>query len=111
MYKDYHKLYLWCAKVNFSPQNVGIAKRRWDKLTVKFFSHFTKEEIVSAMQDLWTNLNSEMGFNSQEDQWNSFVSYLDYCSDRMNINRWCRLQLLLGNARSHQKGVGANEIT
>lgn len=42
-----------------------------------------------------------MGDQTREEQWNSFVAYLSYCSDRMNINRWCRLQLLIGNAQSH----------
>ena len=101
MYKDYHKFYLWCSKVNYSPHNMNIAKRRWDKLTVKYFSRFEKDQIVSALQDMWTLLNDEMGRRTNEEQWNEFVGYLNYASDRMNINRWCRLQLLIGNARSH----------
>ena len=45
---------------------------------------------------MWTLLNQEI--SDEENYFNNFKSYLYYASDRMNLNRWCRLQLLLGNA-------------
>lgn len=101
MFEDYNKLYERCTKVENLDEEIGEIVSEWDKLTEKYFSHFSKEEIIDSLKSMWTLLNEDMGDNSQEDQWGIFVSSLGYYSDRMNINRWCRLQLLLGNARSH----------
>ena len=101
MFEDYNKLYERCTKVENLDEEIDGIVSEWDKLTEKYFSHFSKEEIIDSLKSMWTLLNEDMGDNSQEDQWDIFVSSLGYYSDRMNINRWCRLQLLLGNARSH----------
>lgn len=101
MFEDFYKLYERCEKVENLDEEIDEIVSEWDKLTEKYFSHFSKEEIIDSLKSMWTLLNEDMGNNSQEDQWDIFVSDLAYYSDRMNINRWCRLQLLLGNARSH----------
>ena len=101
MFEDYNKLYERCTKVENLDEEIDEIVSEWDKLTEKYFSHFSKEEIIDSLKSMWTLLNEDMGDNSQEEQWNIFVSSLGYYSDRMNINRWCRLQLLLGNAQSH----------
>lgn len=101
MFEDYNRLYERCTKVENLDEEIDEIVSEWDKLTEKYFSHFSKEEIIDSLKSMWTLLNEDMGDNSQEEQWDIFVSSLGYYSDRMNINRWCRLQLLLGNARSH----------
>ena len=101
MFEDYNRLYERCTKVENLDEEIDEIVSEWDKLTEKYFSHFSKEEIIYSLKSMWTLLNEDMGDNSQEEQWDIFVSSLGYYSDRMNINRWCRLQLLLGNARSH----------
>ena len=101
MFEDYNRLYERCIKVENLDKEIDEIVSEWNKLTEKYFSHFPKKEIIRGLQSMWTLLNKDMGDNSQEDQWDIFVSDLGYYSDRMNINRWCRLQLLLGNARSH----------
>ena len=101
MFEDYNRLYERCTEVENLDKEIDEIVSEWDKLTEKYFSHFPKTEIIRGLKSMWTLLNEDMGDNSQEDQWNIFVSDLGYYSDRMNINRWCRLQLLLGNARSH----------
>ena len=101
MFEDYNRLYERCTKVKNLDEEIDEIVSEWDKLTEKYFSHFSKEEIIDSLKSMWTLLNEDMGDNSQEDQWDIFVSSLAYYSDRMNINRWCRLQLLLGNAQSH----------
>ena len=101
MFEDYNRLYERCTKVENLDEEIDEIVSEWDKLTEKYFSHFSKEEIIDSLKSMWTLLNEDMGDNSQEDQWDIFVSSLAYYSDRMNINRWCRLQLLLGNAQSH----------
>lgn len=101
MFEDYNRLYERCTKVENLDEEIDEIVSEWDKLTEKYFSHFSKEEIIDSLKSMWTLLDEDMGDNSQEDQWDIFVSSLGYYSDRMNINRWCRLQLLLGNAQSH----------
>lgn len=101
MFEDYNRLYERCTKVENLDEEIDEIVSEWDKLTEKYFSHLSKEEIIDSLKSMWTLLNEDMGDNSQEEQWDIFVSSLAYYSDRMNINRWCRLQLLLGNARSH----------
>lgn len=100
-FEDYDNLLARCEQVKDLDKEIGEIKKEWDRLTVKFFETSTQEEIVEALQSMWTRLNDEMGEQSREEQWNSFVALLFCYSDRMNINRWCRLQLLLGNAWSH----------
>lgn len=100
-FEDYDNLLARCEQVKDLDKEIGEIKKEWDRLTVKFFETSTQEEIVEALQSMWTRLNDEMGEQSREEQWNSFVAFLSCYSDRMNINRWCRLQLLLGNAWSH----------
>lgn len=101
MFEDYNRLYERCTKVENLDEEIDEIVSEWDKLTEKYFSYLSKEEIIDSLKSMWTLLDEDMGDNSQEDQWDIFVSDLAYYSDRMNINRWCRLQLLLGNAQSH----------
>lgn len=100
-FEDYDALADRCHAVQNLDSEIHEIKEEWDKLSARLFETFSKKELIEALQSVWTLLNDEMGSNSREEQWNSFVSLLDYYSDRMNINRWCRLQLLLGNAVSH----------
>lgn len=101
MYKDYEAFYNKCEKVTDLDREIVGLKQEWDKLTLMFFDNFSKEEIINALQGMWTLLGEETGETSKEDYWDSFVADLRYYYDRMNINRWCRLQLLIGNAQSH----------
>lgn len=100
-FEDYNNLLERCEQVKDLDKEIGEIKKEWDRLTAKFFETSTKEDIIEALQSIWTRLDNEMGDQTREEQWNSFVAYLSYCSDRMNINRWCRLQLLIGNVQSH----------
>ena len=100
-FEDYDALVERCRAVRNLDNEIHEIKEEWDKLSARLFEMFPKKEIIRALQSMWTQLNDETGSNSREEQWTSFVSLLDCYSDRMNINRWCRLQLLLGNAVSH----------
>lgn len=100
-FEDYDNLLTRCEQVKDLDKEIKEIKKEWDRLTAKFFETSTQEEIVEALQSMWTRLNDETVEQSREEQWNSFVALLSCYSDRMNINRWCRLQLLLGNAWSH----------
>lgn len=108
MFEDFYKLYERCEKVKNLDKEIDEIVSEWGKLTEKYFSHFPKVEIIRGLKSMWTLLDEDMGRNSQEEQWNIFVSDLGYCSDRMNINRWCRLQLLLGNVQSQVYGKAVN---
>lgn len=101
MYKDYEAFYNKCMEVKDLDKEIGNLKKEWDELTAKLFSNFPKEEIIDSLQEMWTLLGVDTGENSKEDYWDTFVADLHYYYDRMNINRWCRLQLLIGNVKSH----------
>ena len=95
MYREYGALREKCDLLPDEPtyQDLLPIKAEWDKLTLKLFQRFD----ISEITDMWTRLDSEI---CDSDYFDNFVSYLYYASDRMNLNRWCRLQLLLGNALS-----------
>lgn len=93
MTEKYNKLYVKCLKLkNPSFKQLKKIEQEWNKLTIELF----KDTDIKDITELWTLLNEEMC--DSENYFNNFVSYLCYSADRMNINRWCRLQLLLGNA-------------
>ena len=77
MYKDYEAFYNKCMEVKDLDKEIGDLKKEWDELTAKFFSNFPKEEIVKALQEMWTLLNEDTGENSKED---CFVSSLEWTS-------------------------------
>lgn len=91
MFEEYYKLYEKCAKIK-KPTYKKLKKieEEWNELTLKLFENFDIKDI----RTMWTDLD---GMNDY-DYFENFVSSLYYYSDRMNLNRWCRLQLLLGNA-------------
>lgn len=101
MVTEYENFYHKCMGVKDLDNEIGDLKREWDNLTAKFFGGANKDVIIEALQDMWTLLGEETGESTKEEYWDEFVSDLHYYYDRMNINRWCRLQLLIGNAQSH----------
>lgn len=101
MYKDYLKFYSKYKDMTYSETVVAEAKKEWDLLTNKFFNRFSKEEIIDGLESMWTLFNNDTKMLEKEEQWDIFLQDLYYYMDRMNINRWCRLQLLLGNSKSH----------
>lgn len=96
MFEDYDKLVRLCEKISddLTYEKLSKVKRGWDKLTMKYFNWMTVDDLCN----IWTLLDNEMGDNEARAYFESFVSYLEYASDRMNPNRWLRCQLLLGNA-------------
>lgn len=96
LFDEYWALYEKCEKIENINDNIKEVMSEWNKLTDKLFMMFTKEEIIEALKELYTRLDEEL-LGSPKEQWENFVGYLYYCSDRMNMNRWCRLQLLLKN--------------
>ena len=101
MYEDYTNLYNKYKDKPFSEEVVYECKKEWDALTDKYLSRWSKEQLIDSLKTMWTLLNDEMGSRSRNEQYENFLAALDWYSDRMNINRWCRLQLLIGNAESH----------
>ena len=93
MFEDYYKLYKKCEKIK-KPTYKKLVKiqEKWNKLTIKYLKDIKSETLTT----MWTLLDDELCDN--KNYFNNFVAYLNYYSDRMNLNRWCRLQLLLGNA-------------
>ena len=92
MFEEYYNLYEACEKIeNPTYDDIIKIKKQWDDLTLKFFENFD----LSEMTSMWTNLSANLC--DSDKYWENFVEYLNYSSDRMNLNRWCRLQLLLGN--------------
>lgn len=96
MFDEYWAFYEECEKIEDINDNIKEVMSEWNKLTDKFFMVFTKEEIIEALRELYTRLDEEL-LGTPKEQWENFVAYLCYYSDRMNMNRWCRLQLLLKN--------------
>lgn len=68
----------------------------WKDLSKVFLNHIKIDDLL----DMFTYLNSTILADNQtgNELLQEFASYLCYASDRMNINRWCRLQLTLENA-------------
>lgn len=103
MFEEYYNLYEKCEKIdNPSYKDLVEIRKEWDNLTSKLFENFDIEDITTMCTCLDDNL-----CNSNE-YWDNFRSSLDYYSDRMNLNRWCRLQLLLGNAMDKLYEIGEN---
>lgn len=91
LFEEYYSLYEKCEKLNNPTyKQLKEIEKEWNKLTLKLFKNFDIKDIT----EMWTNLDSI----NICDYYDNFVSSLEYYSDRMNLNRWCRLQLLLGNA-------------
>ena len=91
MFEEYYSLYEKCEKLkNPTYKQLKEIEKEWNKLTIKLFKNFDIKDIT----EMWTDLDSI----NEYDYYKNFVSSLEYYSDRMNLNRWCRLQLLLGNA-------------
>ena len=68
----------------------------WKDLSKVFLNHIKVDDLL----DMFTSLDSTILADNQtgNELLQEFASYLCYASDRMNINRWCRLQLTLENA-------------
>lgn len=95
MFDDYYRLYEKCEKlIAPSYKDLLEIQEEWNKLTIKYIKDLKGEDLTT----MWTLLNDEMC--DKDNYFNNFVADLEYYSDRMNLNRWCRLQLLLGNAVS-----------
>ena len=93
MFKEYYKLFEKCEKIeNPNYEQLKEIKKEWDKLTLEFFKSFD----IKDFTELFTRLNEDLC--DKNNYFNNFTSSLSYYSDRMNLNRWCRLQLLLENA-------------
>ena len=75
-FEDYNNLLERCEQVKDLDKEIREIKKEWDRLTAKFFETSTKEEIIEALQSIWTRLDNEMGDKTREEQWNSFVAYL-----------------------------------
>lgn len=96
LFDEYWAFYEKCEKIEDINDDIKEVMAEWNRLTDKFFATSTKEEIVEALKELYTRLDEEL-LGTLKEQWENFVAYLHYYSDRMNMNRWCRLQLLLRN--------------
>lgn len=95
LYEKYMKLSERCDELNHpSHKQLKEIEAEWKELTLELFESIDKDDLT----DMWTLLDDELC--DSNNYWDNFRGYLSYCSDRMNINRWCRLQLLLGNAIS-----------
>lgn len=93
MFEKYYSLSEKCGELdNPTYEQLKEIQKEWDSYTLELFKNFDFNDII----DMWTLLNEEM--SDEENYYNNFRGYLSYSSDRMNLNRWCRLQLLLGNA-------------
>lgn len=92
MFEKYYKLYKKCAKIKKPTYSKLIKiKKEWDKLTLELFDGFDIKDIV----EMWTLLDNTL---CDKEYFSNFTASLEAYSDRMNLNRWCRLHLLLGNA-------------
>lgn len=91
MFEEYYSLYEKCEKLNNPTyKQLEEIEKEWNKLTIKLFKNFD----IKGITEMWTDLD----IINDYDYYENFVSSLEYYYDRMNLNRWCRLQLLLGNA-------------
>lgn len=75
---------------------------QWKELSRVFLNHVKIDDLL----DMFTYLDSSILCDNQtgNELLQEFASYLCYASDRMNINRWCRLQLTLQNAMNNRYG-------
>ena len=93
MFEKYYSLAEKCEQLdNPTYEQLKEIQKEWDSYTLELFKNFDFNDII----EMWTLLNEEIC--DEDNYYNNFRSYLSYASDRMNLNRWCRLQLLLGNA-------------
>lgn len=58
---------------------------------------YLKNQNIDDMTEMWANLNSLQQQTYQE-CYDEFRDYLMYATDRMGINRWLHLQLLINKA-------------
>ena len=50
MFEDYNRLYERCTKVENLDEEIDEIVCEWDKLTEKYFSHLSKEEIIDSFK-------------------------------------------------------------
>jgi len=67
----------------------------WKLMSEKYFLSYN--DLPNRLTDIWCETKDLDKFENYLKMYNSFLNYLDYCSDRMNVNRWLRCQLLLQN--------------
>ena len=58
---------------------------------------YLKNQDIDDMVEMWTNLNS-LRQETYQECYDKFRPYLMYATDRMGINRWLYLQLLINKA-------------
>lgn len=58
---------------------------------------YLKNQDINDMVEMWTNLNS-LRQETYQECYDKFRDYLMYATDRMGINRWLYLQLLINKA-------------
>ena len=95
---EYMALAKYCSSTTFTEGNALVVKLKWDRLTQRFLKQFKKQDLVDDLCLMNTLLDKEMGSCNKESYFKEFTGLLETYADRMTINRWCRLQLLICNA-------------
>ena len=95
---EYMALAKYCSSTTFTEGNALVVKLKWNRLTQRFLKQFKKQDLVDDLSLMNTLLDKEMGSCNKERYSNEFAGSVGTYADRMTINRWCRLQLLICNA-------------
>ena len=66
----------------------------WKSASEKYINELDKKDLM----DLWCDIDSLSRNQNYKALYREFVEYLNYASDRMNLNRWIYLQLCIGKA-------------
>lgn len=97
MFKEYYGFYEYCSKIKDINDSAPEVYEKWKELSKQFFSFFDTQSLIDGLVSLYTSTDSELGETDIDKLWANFVASLEYYSDRMNLNRWVRLQLLIVN--------------
>lgn len=66
----------------------------WQHASKKYLKSIDTKSFVQ----IWINLDSFIEIKSYQKGYDTFMSYLFYCTDRMNPNRWLFLQMCINKA-------------
>lgn len=67
----------------------------WQYASKKYLKNIDDWE---SFAQIWTNLDKLIEIKSYQESYDTFMSYLFYCTDRMNLNRWLYLQMCINKA-------------
>lgn len=67
----------------------------WQYASKKYLKNI---DDIESFAQIWMDMNDFIEIKSYQESYDNFMSYLFYCTDRMNLNRWLSLQMSINKA-------------